>query len=555
MLVVRLQGRCALLPLVGVAAIAGSAVAEASILEGLAASQDRPAYASNAFTIPEESFAEFIRAALADAATIENLSARKGPQEEEVASSSRAVRAENFQIAQAPARDSAAGNSESVNPRVPRAVPGAERWAMDEPSSVDADRTAGIGVAESEAPFSITGFYDFGLGFTYADPSHWSQAVNRLAVDAGGFLNDRVKYKVGVRVDIDPVYYGSNFYLADVKQNQRLDVFWRENYIDFPVGDWDIRIGAQNIVWGEVVGLFVADVVSARDMREFLLPSFDIIRIPQWAARAEYFAGDSHVELVWIPVQTLDKIGKPGADFYPAPLPSPTTPEAASAIAGIAKPSTSLKNSAFGLRANTLLAGWDLAAFYYRSYSSEPTFFRVAAPAPGSALFQPRYDRIWQAGTTVTKDFNSFVIRAEAVYAYGQNFASTDPTAPQGVVQRPTLDYIVSVDFPFANDAHANFQAFQRVYFGGSDSIALKTGSYGLSATLSGKLTNTLEPQIQWIQTIGGGGGLIRPRLNWLMERNTSIGIGVDIFTGSIEGFFGRYNNRDRVYTELRYAF
>ena len=89
-------------------------------------------------------------------------------------------------------------------------------------------------------------------------------------------------------------------------------------------GSWDFRVGAQQIIWGEVVGLFFADVVSARDMREFLLPGFDIIRIPQWAARAEYFAGDTHVEFIWIPVPLFDRIGKPGADFYPAPLPSPT---------------------------------------------------------------------------------------------------------------------------------------------------------------------------------------------------------------------------------------
>jgi hypothetical protein len=30
---------------------------------------------------------------------------------------------------------------------------------------------------------------------------------------------------------------------------------------------------------------------------------------------------------------------------------------------------------------------------------------------------------------------------------------------------------------------------------------------------------------------------------------------GVDVFTGPQDGLFGRYNNRDRVYAELRYDF
>lgn len=54
-------------------------------------------------------------------------------------------------------------------------------------------------------------------------------------------------------------------------------------------------------------------------MREFVLPEFDQMRIPQWAARAEYFGESIHAELLWIPVASYDNIGKPGAEFYPMP--------------------------------------------------------------------------------------------------------------------------------------------------------------------------------------------------------------------------------------------
>ncbi len=97
----------------------------------------------------------------------------------------------------------------------------------------------------------------------------------------------------------------------------------RENYLDFGSGDWDYRIGRQQIVWGEMVGLFLADVVSAKDLREFILPDFDQIRIPQWAGRAEYFKGDFHAEAIWIPVPSYDDIGKPGAEFFPGAPPPP----------------------------------------------------------------------------------------------------------------------------------------------------------------------------------------------------------------------------------------
>jgi hypothetical protein len=408
----------------------------------------------------------------------------------------------------------------------------------------------------TDKPFALSGFYDFLGAYTYADPTHWSNAVNRFQLSAQGSVGANVKWKVGGRVDVDPVYASSDFYLPDVRNDQKFDAFWRETYVDFSAADWDFRVGAQNIVWGEVVGLFFADVVSARDLREFLLPSFDIIRAPQWAARAEYFKGDSHLELVWIPFQTFDNIGKPGSDFYPVRLPSPTPGSVAGEFLDPEKPSQNLGNSSYGVRANTLVAGWDLAAFYYRSFSTQPTFYRI--PPVTSALpfaFQPRYDRIWQVGGTVSKDFGEVVGRAELVYTDGRSFASTDPVAPEGVLKKDTFDWIVSADFVLPRDAKLNLQVFQRWYSGGESTLVVQSGSFGASALISGKITPTIEPQLLWIQTFGGGGGLIRPRVNWTPLRNTVIGVGVDIFTGPDDGFFGRYNNRDRVYTEVRYDF
>ncbi len=408
-----------------------------------------------------------------------------------------------------------------------------------------------------DARAKLNGFFDALGAYTYSSPSHWSRGVGRLELDGQGRFSDNIKWKLGGRVDIDAVYATSDFYLDTVKRDQRARFFHRENYLDVSAGDWDFRFGAQHIIWGEVIGLYFADVVSARDMREFLLPSFDVMRIPQWAARAEYFAGDSHVELVWIPVPLFDQIGKPGADFYPAPrIASPTPPEIAALFRDPKKPDRTLANGNYGVRANTLLDGWDVAAFVYRSFSTSPTFYRIAPGTPGDAsVFEPRYDRIWQAGATVSKDFSDFVLRAETVYAHGQGYTLATPTTPDGVVKRNTFDYIIGVDFPLPHDTRLNVQAFQRVFSGGGDDLAIRSDGFGASVFLSTKLTNALEPQILWIQNFKDGGGLVRPRLNWYPAKNYTVGAGLDIFTGPADGFFGRFNNRDRVYAELRLDF
>ena len=409
--------------------------------------------------------------------------------------------------------------------------------------------------AEKEEPagdgIRLGGFAAGTAAYTYADPTHWSRGVMRLQLSAEGKVGS-AKWRVGGRADVDPVIGNSGFYLDRVKDDQRTDFFWRETYLDFSAGDWEFRIGAQNIVWGEVVGLFFADVVSARDLREYLLPSFDIIRLPQWAARGEYFFGDSKLELVWIPVPTFDNIGKPGSDFYPAPLPSPTPQAVADRFADPTKPDRNLSNSNYGVRFGTLAGGWDLAAFYYRAFATSPTFYRTP-----SGTFQPQYDRIWQVGGTMSKDLGKVVLRGEAVYANGSHFASTDPAAPRGVVQRDTLDWIVSAEMPFESiDGRVNVQVFQRHYFnGGGDAVALDTGSFGASLLVSAKVTSSIEPSLQWIQGFGGAGAMIRPRVNWYAARNLVVGVGADIFNGDVNGLFGRYDNRDRGYLEVRYDF
>ena len=432
------------------------------------------------------------------------------------------------------------------------------RLAATESDLLSKDALFGTGSGSvAKAGAKVTGSFEALGAYTYAQPAHWSRAVGRLSLTAHGAFSADVKWRVGGRVDGDLVYATSDFYLPAVKRNQRLSAIWGENYVDVSAGSWDFRIGAQQIIWGEVVGLFFADVVSARDTREFLLPRFDVIRIPQWAARAEYFAGDSHVEFVWIPVPTFDRIGKPGADFYPAPLPSPTPANVAALFQDPDRPDRSLGNSNFGVRANTLAAGWDLAAFYYRSFSTQPTFYRRAGETPQQPfVFQPRYDRIWQAGGTVTKDLGEAVLRGEAVYASGQGYSVTNPSIPQGVVRRNTLDYILSIEFPLPGDTRLNVQGFQRAFFGGGGGgLAVKSDGFGASVFLSTKWTDAFEPQVLWIQSFKDAGGMIRPRVNWYPAKNTALGFGVDIFTGSNDGYFGRYNNRDRAYAELRYDF
>ncbi|MDP3288423.1 MAG: hypothetical protein Q8M64_08940, partial [Methyloversatilis sp.] len=191
--------------------------------------------------------------------------------------------------------------------------------ASDTPAKSDAGGSLpDLGEASAPATSGWKGFTQFELARTVAGESHWSKARWRNELGRSGSFGQGIKWKAFGRVDYDFAYgWEDDFYNANVRDDKRSEFQWREVFVDVPLGNMELRLGRQHIVWGEMVGLFFADVVSAKDTREFFNPEFDQLRIPQWAARAEYFLGNVHAEVVWIPYVSVDNIGRFGGDYYP----------------------------------------------------------------------------------------------------------------------------------------------------------------------------------------------------------------------------------------------
>jgi len=399
----------------------------------------------------------------------------------------------------------------------------------------------------------IKGFVQFELARTTPEPSHWSKMRTRADFSSQGKFGEGLKWKLGARIDYDFVYGINDFYPPDVENNQRFNVDLRENYLDYSAENWDFRLGKQHVVWGEMVGMFFADVVSARDMREFILPEFDQMRIPQWAARAEYYADDFHAELLWIPVASYDNIGKPGAEFYPY---QPVPPGFSTKYKQEVRPERDAENMNYGLRLSTLKAGWDLSAFYYRSTDIAQTFYREIALAPTPTfVFQARHDRLHQFGGTLAKDFGDIVLKAEAVYTKGRSFTVLNATDTDGVVRQNTLDWAAGLDFTLPAETRLNLQIFQRQFFNFDEDIISDKRENGYSILVNNKLFNNWEAQALFISSINRPDWLFRPRLAWTFERNWRWILGADIFNGPPLGLFGRYDEKDRVYSEIRYSF
>ncbi len=407
----------------------------------------------------------------------------------------------------------------------------------------------------AQAPSALRGFLQTEFARTYADPEHGSKALARLELGSQGSLGGGVSWKISGRVDFNAIYDLNDHYQPAVRDDQRWDFQLRETYLDVTGWGLDWRLGRQHVVWGEMVGLFFADVVSAKDLREFVLPDFEILRIPQWAARAEYFQDDFHAEAVWIPFPSYDETGTPrnflapgfGSDFFAYPLPI------AAAVQKDDRPATSLDHGNVGLRLSTLRDGWDLAGFFYTSMNAAPTYYQFT---PG--VLTPRHDRIRQYGGTLAKDFSGVVLKAEAVFTDGRRYNLTNVTLPDpagGVVKQDNLDWAVGLDFNPTADTRINTQFYQRYFFDHAANIIPDRAESGVSLLVHHQFNSAWEGEVLLVHSLNRQDWMLRPKATWKFQPDWRLNLGVDVFYGPITGLFGQFDAQDRVYAEIRHDF
>jgi len=75
--------------------------------------------------------------------------------------------------------------------------------------------------------------------------------------------------------------------------------FLRELYVDTTLGDWDLRIGKQQVVWGTADGAKLLDIINPTDYREMAQNTMAESRIPVWMATAEkYLENGANVQVI-----------------------------------------------------------------------------------------------------------------------------------------------------------------------------------------------------------------------------------------------------------------
>ncbi len=338
-----------------------------------------------------------------------------------------------------------------------------------------------------------------------------------------------------------------------------LDLRLREIYLDLYFNSIDLRIGKQQIVWGKADGVFITDIVSPLNLTEFLLPDFDEIRVGVYAAKADFYFGNSTIEAIWKPVFAGNELPGPGSIWYKPPeFPAPVTFDHSKE-----KIKPSLDNSEFYLKYSFSSSAIDFDLMGAYTWDQTPSMYIEKQIAPDSTghpvlaglLITPQHNRLYVAGGSFTSTIKSFVIRGEAAYYNGKYFQTKDPQAPGMLVEKNYLHYVVGLDYGVGN-LKLSTQFIQKYIMDYDD--LMKDDEIMNTMTFLARydaMRETLHLELFSYIGLNYGDALIRPKVTYDFSDGFSILLGSNIFVGDEQGMFGRYRDNSMIYTKLKYSF
>jgi hypothetical protein len=335
-----------------------------------------------------------------------------------------------------------------------------------------------------------------------------------------------------------------------------IDTELREAYIDTEISGTYLRVGKQQIVWGQADGLKVLDVLNPQSFREFILDDFEDSRIPLWTINAEIPVGDAMLQLLWIPDRTYDDIPEPGATFaFTSPLLVPTIPSGVPVtISPLESPSEFLGDSDVGVKLSAFVGGWDLSLNYAYHYFDRPVVRREISTA--GVTVRQDYERTHLVGGTFSNVFGDFALRGEVGFSSDRYFLTNDTNDADGVIHSGELSYVMGLDYQGWRDWFVSAQVFQSYITDSGPSLVRDTVDTTATLLVQRDLMNeALQAEVLLIQNLNQRDGVLQASLEYEWRTNIRLKLGADIFYGKSQGIFGQFKEKDRLSIGLQIGF
>ncbi len=346
----------------------------------------------------------------------------------------------------------------------------------------------------------------------------------------------------------------------------------RQVLLDGKVKTVDLKLGLQQVVWGQADGLRVLDVINPLDYREFILEDFLDSRRPLWMARADVPLGKTEngsLQLIWVPYFAPARL--PGAEnefglgsrfglgLIGAAHSNNDFPPFTTRVEPTSRPAHQLKASQGGARYGRSLGKWDVTANYFYGWEDTPTSyvrgfeFKPNEPLP-IVVFKPRFDRKEVFGGTAATNFGSLVLRMEAGWNRNKSQAVTDAPIKTGFEKFGLLSSVVGLDWSAKTWLWISGQYFFQSVNAPQSRLLFPRNNHLASIYFrTNFLRDTLRPEFFVLTGLNQRQFMVRPKLTKTIGDHWSVGVGADFLGGKQTNIFGYFDSRDRVVIELKW--
>src|SRR5437660_2233250 len=113
-------------------------------------------------------------------------------------------------------------------------------------------------------PLRLRGRLAEEFAYRLHDPGDISKLKTLGWLEGKYTLSEAANVRVTTRGYYDAVFAATDRYPDNVRRNQEKELELREAIVTLSHGDFDVRVGRQQIVWGEAISTFVTDVVNPK---------------------------------------------------------------------------------------------------------------------------------------------------------------------------------------------------------------------------------------------------------------------------------------------------
>jgi hypothetical protein len=335
-------------------------------------------------------------------------------------------------------------------------------------------------------------------------------------------------------------------YRDDFSQNGKPEAEIWNFFGEYKNNGWRVRVGQQQVAWGETFGFFYADLVNPKDLRERSLGRLSELRLPVPMINTQWSTENLSVQLLYLPFFSPDRLPTAKSDFFPD-LNIPVEVDTTSSYK-LDDPKGDV-----GGRISGTIKGMDLSLLHF-DYMDRQPFYKIKTDVVDKLMLERHHRRIKSTGLTFSTELAGWIVRSENVYTPSRSF---NTVGAAGIAESHSIQrvHVIGLDAPKMGKLSFGIQFSNDRLIGGEETLLRPREINLTSLRLAHDLPNESTIELLATNALNDGSSLIQATYLKPVSDIHELEFYVNQFGGSSASFFGQTKDASRVYIGIRGAF